>query len=276
MKKILLGIKRHWKRFIISLFFGYVTLWALLEPLFAIIDLKFDEYNWIYFIGYLLISLIIATINVWPKNKIKLELKNTNTKIEIVFGDLFKQEGSKVISVNNYFDTEIGKPVSSKSLHGYFIEKIIGGHTEPIENAITEQLQNIKPKKLVKSEGKTKKYPLGTTIYIDHSSNRYFLFAFSKSDRECKAYSSPANMLNSLDSLWDYVRNNGNGHSINLSLIGNGLSGVGLPPTQLIQLILISILKFTKSKELSTTIRIVLTKEIFSKVDLELIKNNWN
>jgi Domain of unknown function (DUF6430) len=71
------------------------------------------------------------------------------------------------------------------------------------------------------------------------------------------------------------VRIEGNLNRIILPLVGNGLSGVGLPPSQLIQLMLISLLKFTKEKELSSTVVIVLQQDVFNSVDLELIKNNW-
>jgi hypothetical protein len=40
-------------------------------------------------------------------------------------------------------------------------------------------------------------------------------------------------------------------------------------------LILISLLKSVKEKDLSSTIRIVLTEDVFDKIDLEIIKNNW-
>lgn len=78
-----------------------------------------------------------------------------------------------------------------------------------------------------------------------------------------------------MEGLWEKVRNEGNGFNINLPLIGNGLSGIGLPPTQLLQLILISLLKFTKEKELSCTVRIILLQDTFENIDLELIKDNW-
>jgi hypothetical protein len=82
-------------------------------------------------------------------------------------------------------------------------------------------------------------------------------------------------MLNALEGLWNKVRIEGNGYDINLPLIGNGLSRVGLPQSQLLQLILISLLKSAKEKDLSSTIKIILTEDVFDKIDLEIIKNNW-
>lgn len=275
MRELILGIQRKTKRFVLAIFFGYVTLWTFLEPLFAVLNFKIESYNWIYLVGYLIISLTIAVIVVYPKKKIELELKNTNTKVIIEFGDLFKFLGNKVISVNNYFDTEIGLPVSEHSIHGYFIQNIIGNHTNIIEKAVKEQLQSIPATNIPKSAGNKTQFPIGTTIHIDFNKTKYFLFALGESDKKCKATSNPANMLVSLNGLWHGIRDNGNGAIVNIPLIGSGLSGVGIHPSQLIQLILISLLKFVKTYELSTTVRIVLRNDLYDKIDLELIKNNW-
>jgi hypothetical protein len=45
MTKILTGIKRHPKRFLLAIAFGYATLWTILEPLFTILDIKPEGYN---------------------------------------------------------------------------------------------------------------------------------------------------------------------------------------------------------------------------------------
>lgn len=82
-------------------------------------------------------------------------------------------------------------------------------------------------------------------------------------------------MLKALEGLWNKIRIEGNGVDVNLPLVGNGLSRIGLPPSQLLQLTLISLLKATKERELSSTVRIVLTEDVFDKIDLEIIKNNW-
>ena len=58
-------------------------------------------------------------------------------------------------------------------------------------------------------------------------------------------------------------------------MIGDGLSRIGLPQSQLLQLILISLLNSVKERDLSSTIKIILTEKVFDKIDLEIIKNNW-
>lgn len=275
MKKIFLGISRHPKRFLLAILFGYATLWTALEPLFAILEIKTTGYNCYYLIGYLLVSFIIALVIVYPKSKVKFDLNNTNTKVEIEFGDLFTSNGHKVIPVNDFFDSEIGQPVSPVSLHGIFINRVLGGHSQILDSAVSAQLSNSAIGTVQRIAGKTQKYPLGTTITIPHNNDIYFAFALANSDSNCNASSSPELMMDALNGLWNNIRTNGNGIDVNLPLIGNGLSRIGVPPNQLLQIILISLLKSAKERDLSSTIRIILTEETFNKIDLEIIKNNW-
>lgn len=273
--KIFIGIIRHPKRFLLAIGFGYATLWTVLEPVFSIANLKTTGYNCPYLIAYILTSIIIGIFVIYPKRKVQFDLNNTNTKVEIEFGDLFATTGHKVIAVSEFFDSKIGKPVSPKSLHGIFIEKILGGHTSIIDDAVNTQLAGKQIDNIQRVDGKTLRYEIGTTITIEHNQSIYFLFALTNTDNDCNANSTPSLMLKALEGLWDKVRIEGNGVDINLPLIGNRLSRIGLPPSQLLQLTLISLLKASKERDLCSTIRIVLKIDIFDKIDLEIIKNNW-
>ena len=275
IKKIFIGIKRHPQRFLLAFAFGYASLWTALEPILSLADIKPAGYNCSYLMSYILCSLIIAVIVVYPKKKVCFALNNTNTKVEIEFGDLFQAKGHKVIPVSEYFDSKIGKPVSPNSLHGIFIEKILGGHITIFDNAVNSQLAGQQIGTIQRIDGKNLKYEIGTTITIEHNKSLYFVFALTNADNDCNVSCTPSLMLKALDGLWNKVRIEGNGIDINLPLIGNGLSRIGLPQSQLLQLILISLLKSAKEKDLSSTIRIILTENIFDKIDLEIIKHNW-
>lgn len=275
MTKFLLGIQRHPGRFFLAIAFGYAGLWTCLEPIFSILDIKPTGYNYFYLLSYFIISIVIGIISVRPKKSIKFDLKNTNTKVEIEFGDLFQSEGNIIIPVNEYFDTELGKPVSMNSLHGKFIFNILGTHISAFDEAVETQLKNLEIEVVNRPLGKKKKFELGTTITIKHQNKLFFLFAMCNSDNDCKASCSLSLLMKALHGLWGKVRLESNGYTVSIPLIGNGLSGVGLPPTQLLEIILISLLYYAKEKDLSTTIKVVLLKDMFEKIDLSLIKNNW-
>ncbi len=202
IKDLYIGISRHFKRFFLAIFFAYTTIWAFLEPLMSILDLKTNSFSWYWFSAYLLVSIIIATFLVKPKQSVKFNLINTNTKVIIEFGDLFKSEGHKVIPVNEYFDSLIGKPVSPKSVHGIFIEKILGGYKQILDDAVNNQLAGKEIDIVNRPEGKKNKYPIGTTITLKHNESIYFLFSLCNSDNDCKVTCTPSLMLKALEGLW--------------------------------------------------------------------------
>jgi hypothetical protein len=74
----------------------------------------------------IVISTIFGLRKVWKPSRIEIPVAHCNTTIEIIFGDLFKQDGIRAIAVNEYFDSKLGKPVSDKSIHGLFIQKCFG------------------------------------------------------------------------------------------------------------------------------------------------------
>jgi hypothetical protein len=64
----------------------------------------------------------------------------SNVSIELVFGDIFQHDGMSAIAVTEFFETELGTPVSPKSLHGIFIDRCFGGHPQPL-NKLRKSLQ---------------------------------------------------------------------------------------------------------------------------------------
>ena len=276
MKKLFIGIKRHPKSFVWAIVFGFTVLWTVIEPVLVILNVKTTEYSTWYLASYTMASFIISLIFIFPKKKVEFGLKNTNTKVIIKFGNLFEEKGYKVISVNNFFDSKVGKPVSPNSLHGIFITKVLEGEAEIFKSAVKTQL---KDKESVgvneKNCGEKTKYNIGDTIVIEKEKTKYFCFSMTESDKNCVSSSSPDIMLKALNGLWSKVLNEANGHDVVMPLVGDGLSRIGLPKSQLLQLILISLLNFVKQKDLSSTVKIILTEKVFSQIDLEIIKNNW-
>jgi hypothetical protein len=67
-------------------------------------------------------------------------LKNINTNIDgstvnIKCGDIFNENGLKVITFNEYFDTQINeKIISSRSLNGIFINKFFKNKVSDLDD----------------------------------------------------------------------------------------------------------------------------------------------
>lgn len=225
---------------------------------------------------FIIISICYGLTKIWKPSKVEIAIKNSNTMIEVLFGDLFEQNGVRAIPVNEFFDSKIGKPVSDKSLHGMFIQKCFGGHPEPFDKQVEEQLIGIESSEVARNDGKKKSFPIGTTALVAVNQDQYFVFALSKTNPDTnKAFSDVTMMWGALHQLWQRARIELGGHDLNVPLVGGGLSGIGLPTRDLLNLIVLSVITETKSKEITQRIRIVLHRDRFEKVDLRDVKKHW-
>ena len=223
-----------------------------------------------------LISVCYGLKKVWKPSKIEVSIANSNTIIEVMFGDLFEQSGIRAIAVNEFFDSKLGKTVSDKSLHGIFLQKCFGGHPEPFDKQVDAELIGIESSVVSKSEGKTKSFPIGSNATIAVNDDRYIVFALAKTDPvTCKAFSDVNMMWDALNKLWQRARIESGGHEINLPLVGSGLSGLGLPTRDLLNLIILSAITETKSQQVTQKIRIVLHRDRFEDLDLRDVKKHW-
>lgn len=269
------GIKNHPWRFIVTLFICYSVIWAMVEPFMTFI-IK-EPPGIIMYLLMVLTSMIAGVLVSVPRKELALKIKNTDTQVRILFGDLFDMDGTIVIPANEFFDSEIGEPVSPKSLHGKFINKILGGQSNSFDAFVESSLQNIKYETVQRPQGKQRRYPIGTTVVASCSNIKYFIPASTKTNPETlKANSDVAILWKALEGLWQTVRINAGGYPVNLPLIGAGLAGIGLPTSQLLQLIIMSIVDETKKAEITKEIRIVLTEDRYEDVDLGMIKNMWS
>lgn len=274
MGKFKLAITRNPKVFGLYLFFGITSLWALLEPFISICAPNINRY--LFLAVFVPISIIIALIKIYPRNSIKIELKNTNTIVNIKFGDLFSQSGSIAIGVNEFFDSEIGMLVSENSIHGYFINSILGGKSKLFDDEVDRSLSKESYSIIEREYGKSKCYPIGSTAVLEFGNIKYLLFALAKTNDKYEAYTNPNQIFEALDGLFSKARSVCNGRDLNLPLIGTGLSRSGIPPKYLIEMILIAILKATKYSEITKTINIIIEQSRFDQVDLNDIKRKWN
>lgn len=270
-----LGIKRHRWKSIGFVYCAYAVMWTIVEPIFSFIP-SIKPAGYFQYFGLVLLALIFGGWKTLPPKKITIRLKNTNTSIEILFGDMFTQDGHRAIPVNEYFDSEIGDPVSPTSLHGTFIQKILGGRSQTFDELVDKGLSDVPYELTERKKGKNKKFPIGTTLVDSSRNTKYFLVALSRTDIETsKAKADVPELWQALNGLWNKVRTEAGGSPVNLPLIGSGLSAVGLPPQQLLQIIIISILNETKKREITQEIRIVLFDHVFEQVDLDSIKKDW-
>ncbi|MFZ0522913.1 MAG: macro domain-containing protein [Candidatus Acidiferrales bacterium] len=269
------GIRRHPWKTLGYIFTSFSVIFTLARGItFFIPAIKIE--GPVPLFAAVTISIAFGLQKVWKPSRVEITVANCNTTIEILFGDLFKQDGIRVISVSEFFDSKLGMPVSDKSVHGIFLQKCFGGHPEAFDKQVEEQLKHVEYQPVDKSDGKCKCYPIGATALLTANDDRYILIAFAKADPvTCKAYSDVKIMWDSLHWLWQRVRIESGGYAVNLPLVGSGLSGLGLPTRDLLNLIILSAITETKAKEITQRIRIVLHRDRFDHVDLRDVRQHW-
>ena len=173
------------------------------------------------------VSLVIIYILLWINaNYLKCtNLTINNSSITVKIGDIFKEEGLKVIAFNEYFDTLVNEEIiASSTLNGQFI-KLYVDDVDSLDNAINESKYLLNPKRMRENnanrvDGKTQKYKLGSIYKYDD----YLLTAFSKFDEDNRAYLTINDYINCLLNFWNEVDIVYANNSVVIPLLGTGIT----------------------------------------------------
>ncbi|TAJ82083.1 macro domain-containing protein [Reyranella sp.] len=226
--------------------------------------------------GSSLVAIIYSILATKDPIQIHFPIKTTTTEVWIRFGDLFEADGHVVIAVNEFFDSEIGRPVAPSSVHGQFITRVLGGNANRFNADVDRSLDGTASDIVDRPEGRPRRYPLGTTAILHEGRRKYFLFALTKTDPvTCEANADVPQMWSALLKLWDCVRVEANGERVCMPLIGAGLARINLEPTHLLRLALLSLLVQTRSRTITSQIEIVLHKSLIGRIDLRAVRDDW-
>jgi hypothetical protein len=225
--------------------------------------------------------LIIIYILLWIcANRLKrIDLTINNSKVTVIVGDLFQEEGLKVIAFNEYFDTLVNEEIiSSSSLNGQFIKQYVGD-VDVLDNAIREskhlsssdRIQGNNPNR---PQGKVVKYKLGS-IY---KHGEYLLTAFSKFDKDNRAFLSMVDYINCLLNFWNEVDIVYANKSVVIPLLGTGITRLtdynNMSEQEKLELLLwsfkISRIKFTYPAQVT----IVIHESVKDKINFYKLKGD--
>lgn len=275
LKDLWRGIKRHPFKTAGYIFTAFSVLFTLIKGINQFFPGVTVE-GPLAFGVIILVSIAFGLKKVWKPSDIKIKVANSDTTIEVLFGDLFGQDGIRAIAVNEFFDSALGKPVSEKSLHGYFLNKCFGGYPQPFDKQLEEQLAQEPCEEIPRMEGKTKKYKIGTTAMLNAEKDRYLVFTLTHTDvSNCMATADVTMMWVALHHVWQRARAECGGSPLNLPLVGSGLAKIGLPTRDLLNLIILAAITETKEKTITQRIRIVLHRDRFEDLDLRDVEAHW-
>lgn len=222
-------------------------------------------------IGFAII-LVVCYIGVWiwANRKKSIVIKIRNTKIVIKEGDLFEQEGKKVIPVNEYFDTIVGSGIiDPRSIHAQYIRNYAKIPPNELYENIVSELKHVTPRGVDKERvpGGQIAYKLGT---IFNDQNGFLLVAYSRFDKDNRAFLRSEDIAGCYINMWDQIDIHRGSDSISLPVLG--ASGIvrsiskDYSPQQLIELILwsfrISGINLTRNATLNIVVHSSLVKDV--------------
>ena len=222
MSKVSFFDKKVWKNFlaITSSVCGAVSFWVIFFDIPA--PLKKEVALW--FLIFLLI--IYLLVWVWSNKLTSIKINVEGSTVLIKEGDLFQQEGLKVIAFNEYFDTLVdNKIISERSLNGMFIQNYLGVPVSKLDEYIENY--NFGADELIgensaRQAGNKKKYQLGTIcIYND-----FLLTAFSKFDDQNRATLTMPEFLGFMINFWDRVNSVYALKSVSTAIFGSGITRI--------------------------------------------------
>ena len=243
-----------------SLFFISVEMPQNLQILYAVITT-------------LVLIILYVTIWICANLKRKTILTINNSNIIIKFGDLFDQDGLKVISFNEYFDTKVdNKIIAESSLNGIYLSNNFNRnqikkldqeiandtHLKSRENGINNGRTN----------GKKVRYKLGS-VFLNGD---FLLVAFSRFNDENMAELTLKEYVQSMISFWDEVNRIYAGRSVSIPLMGCGITRYkdvdDIQPQELLKIIVwtfrISRIKFKHP----ATASIIIHDSLFDQIKL--------
>ncbi|MBD7911974.1 macro domain-containing protein [Clostridium cibarium] len=213
-----------WNKFILKKFFWFLTVVNTILSI-TLIAVDIDKKTKFRIGIFEVVVFIIVYFYFWIyenfRDNIKININNSQLQIKV--GDIFSQEGLKVIGVNEYFDNIVDNAIISKnSLHGRYIMNNYE-NTVNLDKEIEMDSHLMELKSGYNNErkiGKKQKYKLGS-IFVD---GEYLLTSFAKFDDKNRAYLYMNDYINFLLNFWNEIDIIYSGRSVTIPLFGSGIT----------------------------------------------------
>lgn len=228
-----------------------------------------------------IIFLILIYIFLWLRANYlsNISINIEGSVVDIKSGDLFKQDGYKVIGFNEYFDTIVdNKIISERSLNGMFIKDYLDISSKELDLLIENNVfdDEVVGKNIQRISGKETQYKIGTIYVYDD----YILTAFSKFDKNNKAYLTMPDYLSFLITFWDKVNLVYAQKNVSVPIFGSGITRIkehkNISDEELLKIMIwtfrISEMRFKYPAKLS----IIIHPEKLNQINLFEIKNSQN
>lgn len=197
---------------------------ATLYCTFGSIPEKSKFWAGIIFIILILLIYVISWVHANLLKDISIDVEGSTVNIKA--GNLFEQDGYKVIGFNEYFDTIVdNKIISERSLNGVFIKDYLKISPKELDILIENHIfdaNEVVDRNVDRNSGNTIKYNIGAIYVYDD----YILTAFSKFDKLNRAYLTMPDYLSFLISFWDKVNRVYAQKDVSVPIFGSGITRI--------------------------------------------------
>ena len=276
--KLIEGDKLKVKFFDKNLIKKYINMLSIINLFFTSVLIFWDipqEYKLISFIVFIAINVSIYIFLFVRANKIiNVKLDIDGSIVEIKEGDIFKEEGLKVINFNEYFDTKVdNKIIAENTLNGQFIKKYVE-NIEELDNLIDQKLEKL-DYNTNRKDGKKKRYALGEIVeYKD-----FLITSLSKFYDQNRANLTLKEYIGFLMNFWNSLDVIYANRNVSITIFGSGITRFKeityISDQELLEIIIWSF-KISKVKfKYPTKISIIIPKEKINKINLYKIKGEF-
>lgn len=257
--------RSYWKYAIWSIDAGK-TFFAVLGVVWMIFEIL-DSFSFIQkenLPGYTVwilaaISFIVVVVTRRPVKKVIYQTKSKDLSVEVRIADLFDIKGQKVISTNSTFDTDTATGIIAlNSLQGQFTQRYYPTNIAALDNTINLALNGVQSIHYPKISGKDKKYPIGTTVRVDQGPEVFYLLAMSDLNFNNTAGSTFEQVIQAVDSVFDFIVGKGENTDIVVPLIGKGRGSLTTNRKRLIARIAQAFIKASEQNHFSNKLIIAI------------------
>ena len=251
---------------------AFGVLWLVTEFCLAVFpefDYQLREHWWLF----LMVGGIAGLLRAWPRLVVQSEITGTDASIEIRVGDVFKQDGSVVVSATTSFDTAMDDgTIDTESVQGQYVLRYCDSLetlNQQIEGAL-EELQYTVRDVNDKPFGSRKKYPVGTTAPVKCGDKKAYFVAIATLNAHRTAHATLDNLLDALPVLWENIRTKGGMEPISVPVLGSGFSRLNATREELAREIIKSFVAATHAGKFCEHLTIVISPKDFQKRKINL------
>lgn len=268
-----------WDKILWSKFFTALSGISVITSLiFLFLDIP-EKYKICSMIIFVILLIIVFCIMWYRANHIRnIVINVNNSTMEIALGDIFEEEGFKIIPFNEYFDTIVDDViVLSETLNGKYINRFYP-QVSALDTIIDSDAHS---KKYIVGEserikGKKIKYKLGTIV----KNGEYFIMALTHFDDDNRAFLDINDYTSCLMNMWNECDIHYGGNTVVLPLLGSGITRFhgyeNISDQELLEIIIwtfkVSRIRF----QYPAKVKIVLLKKSLNKINLYDIKKRFN